>query len=386
MKFKALFALLVTVAANAAAAPSVQALIAVEPTARKATWSISVASLESGLGKASTGSVGVITSEDLADVMRSTRSSQYTVFIGPPQVGASALQRGYELVGATQPSEPFVLVASKRVEKIDAVRGKRIYLPQQDSIYSYMARGLLNRAGYSLSDLEPKYHRIPQAGLTSIALGMSDLTVVRQSDYRDWLNADSNAAAITHVLAISEPVPGGFTIVVKKDLDADSRSKIGAWFAAPPTTAGLPGAKIRPDAVEYKRIAELGVFTPLTLPGVTRVSAAEAQALVQQRNAVLVDTRIEPEYRQKHIQGAIWAPYVEKSLKDVNFDVAVDDFSALSRLPVDRPKIFSCNGAECWKSYKAAKVAVAKGHKQVFWLRGGLPEWVESGLPTTKEE
>ena len=58
---------------------------------------------------------------------------------------------------------------------------------------------------------------------------------------------------------------------------------------------------------------------------------------------------------------------------------------ALDKLPgLDKakPVIFACNGAECWKSYKAAKVATTKGFKSVYWLRGGLPEWDETGLPT----
>ena len=83
--------------------------------------------------------------------------------------------------------------------------------------------------------------------------------------------------------------------------------------------------------------------------------------------------------------GAVFAAYVEKSLKDVAFNPTQDDFQSLDRLPgLDKakPVIFACNGAECWKSYKAAKVAAGKGYKSVYWLRGGLPEWVEAGLPT----
>lgn len=59
------------------------------------------------------------------------------------------------------------------------------------------------------------------------------------------------------------------------------------------------------------------------------------------------------------------------------FNAAQDDFQALDKLPnldKGKPVIFACNGAECWKSYKAAKVAAAKGFKSVYWLRGGLPE------------
>ena len=80
----------------------------------------------------------------------------------------------------------------------------------------------------------------------------------------------------------------------------------------------------------------------------------------------------------------MFAAYVEKSLKDVAFNAAQDDFQALDKLPLDKakPVIFACNGAECWKSYKAAKVATTKGFQSVYWLRGGLPEWDETGLPT----
>ncbi|EER59102.1 Rhodanese domain protein [Acidovorax delafieldii 2AN] len=131
-------------------------------------------------------------------------------------------------------------------------------------------------------------------------------------------------------------------------------------------------------------MAELGLFTPNSLPGVNRVSAKEAQ-LLQTQGAMVVDTRTEKEYKARRIRGAVFAAYVEKSLKDVAFDPAQDDFQALDKVAqVDKakPVIFACNGAECWKSYKAAKVATAKGFKAVYWLRGGLPEWDAAGLPT----
>jgi rhodanese-related sulfurtransferase len=41
--------------------------------------------------------------------------------------------------------------------------------------------------------------------------------------------------------------------------------------------------------------------------------------------------------------------------------------------------IFACNGAECWKSYKSCVAAIKGGYKQVYWFRGGFPEWVARG-------
>ena len=103
------------------------------------------------------------------------------------------------------------------------------------------------------------------------------------------------------------------------------------------------------------------------------------------RPVVLVDVRTEKEFKVKRIAGAVHAPYVEKSLKEVSFNPSLDDFSAVDKLDKTKPTVFSCNGAECWKSYKASQVAVAKGFQKVYWFRGGLPEWESAGLPMTKD-
>ncbi|PJI95873.1 rhodanese-related sulfurtransferase [Acidovorax sp. 69] len=358
------------------------AMVAVEPTARKAAHSILRTTAETGLSKASGQTVALTTSDDMADVMRATRSAGHDIFIGPAQVAASALQRGYELVGATQKSEKYLLVGLAQIDAVPAMKGRRLYLPQQDSIYTYMARGLLNEAGLSFQDLRAvQYEKFPQAGLTALTLGTADATVVREEDWAEWSAAHPNAA---RVLATSLPVPGGFSIVVKKDLPADVRSRLSQWFSVSSYASGLPPAIVRPETIEYRRVAELGLFTPTSLPGVNRITAREAQTL-QAQGATLVDTRTEKEFKTKRIRGAVFAAYVEKSLKDVAFNAAQDDFQALDKLQnldKTKPVIFACNGAECWKSYKAAKVAAAKGFKSVYWLRGGLPEWDATGLPT----
>lgn len=358
------------------------AIVAVEPTARKAAHTILRSAAESGLAKAAGQPVTLTTSEDLADVMRATRSAGYDVFIGPPQVAASALQRGYELVGSTQKSERYLLVGAAAIASVAGMKGQRLYLPQQDSIYTYMARGMLNEAGLSFQDLRGvQYEKYPQAGLTALTLGSADATVVREADWEQWA---ANHRGAARVLASSQPVPGGFSVVVKKDLPADARSKLAQWFANAPSGTGLAAVVEQADKAQYRRVAELGLFTPTSLPGVGRISAIEAQSLLTQ-GATLVDTRTPGEFKAKRIRGAVWAAYVEKSLKDVAFNPAQDDFQSLDRLAgLDKakPVIFACNGAECWKSYKAAKVAASKGYKSVYWLRGGLPEWVEAGLPT----
>ena len=357
------------------------AIVVVEPTARKAAHSILRTSAESGLSKAAGQPVALTTSDDLADVMRATRSAGYDIFIAPAQVAASLLQRGYELVGATHKSDKYLLVGLQPIATVPAMKGRRLYLPQQDSIYTYMARGMLSEAGLSFQDLRAvQYEKFPQAGLTALTLNTADATVVREDDWAEW---SAVHPGIARVLATSQPVPGGFSIVVKKDLPADARSKLAQWFSTSSSASGLPLVSVRPEAMEYRRVAELGLLSPTSLPGVTRITAREAQTLLAQ-GVTLVDARTEKDFKTKRIRGAVSAPYVERSLKEVAFNAAQDDFQALDKLSLDKakPVIFACNGVECWLSYKAAKVATTKGFKSVYWLRGGLPEWEAAGLPT----
>ncbi len=122
-------------------------------------------------------------------------------------------------------------------------------------------------------------------------------------------------------------------------------------------------------------------LTPPDLPGVTVVSAAQARDLMHQ-GVLMVDTRVANEYVEQHIKGAVSIPYKEKSAKASNFNPRLDRFD-LSKLPSrkDTPVIFYCNAGECWKSYKASRTAVKAGYTKVYWLRGGIPEWKNNGLP-----
>ncbi|HEX5685822.1 MAG TPA: rhodanese-like domain-containing protein [Ideonella sp.] len=360
----------------------ISAMVAIEPTARKMGLMLSRVATETQLGKLLGQTVKVVTSEDLTDVMRATRSGGYDVFIAPAQVTASALAHGYELVGSTDPNEQYVLVGRAALASPADARLGRIYLPQQDSIYTYMARGMLTAHGLSLRDLRSvEYARYPVAGLTAVSLNLSDVTVVRHADWEAWQGENPRAAK---VLASSGSVPGGLSVAVKKDLPADVRAKLAKWFAAPPGECGLKPAAHQAALTQYQAVAQLGTFTPTHLPGATVVTATQVNQLVA-KGAVVVDTRNEREYQSKHIPGALFVPYHEKSLKDVVYQDSVDDFSGIARLDTTKPTIFHCNGPECWKSYKASRAALAKGFKQVYWFRGGLPEWEAAGLQVERK-
>lgn len=121
--------------------------------------------------------------------------------------------------------------------------------------------------------------------------------------------------------------------------------------------------------------------TPSELAGATLVTADRAKELAA-KGAQLLDVRSANEFAEGHIKGAKNVPYKEKSEKKPGFDAGQDSFD-LAKLPADKAAdlIVYCNGAECWKSYKAGATAIKAGYKKVHWLRGGMPEWKAKGYP-----
>ena len=379
MKHLTAFLLSCLLSANALA--DITALVVTEPSNRKDAMMVSREALQAHLSRVLKDAVIVTTTDDMTDAMRATRSGGYDVFIAPPQVAASALGHGYALVGATDSDEQYLLVGRSDLASVGALRGKEIYLPQQDSIYTYLARGLLNANGLSFKDMKHiDYERYPQAGLYALMLGRSEATMVRSADWESW---DREHAGIAKVLAISSAVPGGYSVTVRRKLPSETRGKLAHWFENDGVACGLKPVFAHPDLTPYTRVAELGTFTPKALPGATVVDHDAVKALVS-NGAVLVDTRIESEYKDKHIPGALWLPYGEKSLKDVAFDAKVDNFPGLARLDRAQNIVFQCNGPECWKSYKASRAAIAAGYKHIYWFRGGMPEWEMAGERTEK--
>ena len=74
-------------------------------------------------------------------------------------------------------------------------------------------------------------------------------------------------------------------------------------------------------------------------------------------------------------------PYHEDSPRVAGGKYLEDGFD-VDQVATQKQVIYYCNGPECWKSYKAAQRTVADGRvAQVYWLRGGLPEWERQGLP-----
>jgi ABC-type phosphate/phosphonate transport system substrate-binding protein/rhodanese-related sulfurtransferase len=337
--------------------------------------------------RASTGAeVRLTFGRDLTRELAQSRSRGYDLMIGPAHVIGSAIRYGYEPVTRFEGEEHAVFIASEAsgVTALANARGKRLALPPADSLATYLARGELNAAGIQAKSFfkEIREFRYHEAALLALELGAADVAVADRRLAQEWLGRNKGRILLETKTA---PATG---VAVLSTLDKGLKDRIRVAFVSPnpkaavaTVQAGLDVRKMAPITVkEYDYVSTLGYFTPRSLDGVKIVSAEEAAEMMQ-KGIVLYDTRIEEEHRQNHIKGARWLPYAEKSAKEVGFDASKDKFDLSRIASKNAPVIFACNGPECWKSYKSCVTAVKAGYTQVYWFRGGFPEWAAKGYP-----
>lgn len=103
------------------------------------------------------------------------------------------------------------------------------------------------------------------------------------------------------------------------------------------------------------------------------VDVVVARAAYKNNSAVLIDARPYPKFLQETIPGAIAIP-------DTQFE------ELKGRFPVHQMEkvIVFCGGFECGKSHNVARKMISMGYKNVSVFAGGVPQWKQEGLPTTK--
>ena len=346
---------------------------------RFAVYSQYKQALELALNKTKVAGVVVTMSTDATADLAASRSRLHDVYLAPAHVVGSALRFGFAPVAAVDKPVQAVLVtlSSSPVSSLAQTAGKPVGLPSQDSIVTYLLRGELNAANTTLKRHFGSVYqtRYQDALLPCLQIKRCEVVAVERAVFDRWVSAGEPVKVVMQ----SRVVPG--LSVVVRDGTKPGAEALGAALTEALVAAGAP--KPTPTAVaDFDYVSTLGYFTPRALQGAQVVDAAEVARLLQ-AGAVYVDTRTDVEFKAGRPAGAIWVPYVEKSAKDADFKASDDQFN-LAQLPTDKqtPLVFACNGAECWKSYKASLAAIKAGHTRVHWFRGGFPEWRAAGLKT----
>jgi rhodanese-related sulfurtransferase len=325
----------------------------------------------------------VALSTDATADLATTRSRLHDIFVAPAHVIGSALRYGYTpVVGWDAPVQAVLVVPKDSpVQSLQDASGKRLGLPTQDSIVTYLVRGEVNAANTTIkrhfaSVFETRYQ---DALLPCLQVRRCDVVAVERAVYDRWVAAGEPVRAVME----SKPSPA-LSVAVRDGSGINPDTVRAALAESGAITQGIKLTSLAKRDFDY--VATLGYFTPRALPG-AKVVDAQTVAQLLQSGAQYIDTRTDKEFAAGRVPGAKLVPYVEKSPKEADYDPAADQFD-LTKLPANKaaPLIFACNGAECWKSFKASHAAVKAGYTQVHWFRGGFPEWRSAGLKIEKDD
>jgi len=214
---------------------------------------------------------------------------------------------------------------------------------------------------------------MPEAPLYGLKLGRYDLAVASSDEAKTWAAANGGRVVFT-----SAPVPLRALSVQTETVPPAAQQKLAAALKS---SNSLNLVMVASTKADFKGVASMLNTTPTSLPGAKVLTLAEAKMQIE-KGMPVYDVRASEEFDAAHIPGAISVPYKEASAKEVGFD-PVDDQFALNKLPKDKntPFMMYCDGTICWKSYKSALMAIQGGWKNVYWFRGGYPEWKDAGMP-----
>jgi rhodanese-related sulfurtransferase len=107
------------------------------------------------------------------------------------------------------------------------------------------------------------------------------------------------------------------------------------------------------------------------------ITLSEAMMEFQSSNTIFLDARLEFDYRQGHIKGAVNLPYEE-----------FDEFypKVAPKIAKDKIIVAYCDGTECESSLLLARVLREEGYQHLKVFFGGWAEWEKAGLPIEKGE
>ena len=326
-------------------------------------------------------------SRNMTVELQRTRTASVDILVGPAHIIGSALRYGYEPLATFSGSEKMVFVVPEEsaIKSLEDAKGKRLALPSSDSLAAYLALGEFNSKGFQLKSYfqQTRNYSSHDVALYALGMGAVDVAVAEYRVAEKWLSKNKG-----RVIQETKSVPSS-GIALNATLDKAVRQKIRDALLSP-NPKRMPLAQLASVGIveikaatedDYRYVSTLGYFTPTVLSGIKIVSAEEVQGLMS-KGVPFYDVRIDKEYKEKHIKGALSLPYVEKSKKEIGYDATQDEFKLAETVKdKDAQLIFACNGGECWKSYKASVWAQKLGYQSVYWFRGGFPEWKAKNLP-----
>jgi ABC-type phosphate/phosphonate transport system substrate-binding protein/rhodanese-related sulfurtransferase len=328
--------------------------------------------------------VKLIQYQSAFEAAKKGKEGNFDMILGPSHAIASLMHAKFTPIAKLpeQMDSVFIVRKDSPITSLKNAKGARLAMPGFESLTTSLARAELN-----LQNIRPKsyfaevrYHLMGEAALFGLKNKAYDIAVAREDSADEWLKTNPG-----RIIFRSAQVPRqGFAI--RNDVPAATQQRISAallkYNGKTSLVRGMQFASA--DAKDYSHIGSMLNTTPTVLAGARVINVAQGKTLIAS-NVPVYDVRTEEQFKAEHVPKSIFVPYKEASAKEVDFDGSDDKFD-LSKLPSDKakPLIMYCDGTSCWKSYKSAKLAVSYGYTNLYWMRGGLPEWKAAGYATEK--
>ena len=109
--------------------------------------------------------------------------------------------------------------------------------------------------------------------------------------------------------------------------------------------------------------------------GVVRMALAEARASFEAGGALFVDARVEDDYREGHLPGALNIPPGEVGARLPDVADALTSAEAV---------VVYCHGVECSDAIGVAERLLEVIPEPVYVFETGLKDWIDAGYPVTE--
>jgi phosphonate transport system substrate-binding protein len=178
------------------------------------------------LGAALKRPVRLEVSQSLSTSGRKLKKDAFDVFLGPPQVIAQAQKAAGYVPVARYPGKikaAFVVMEASGIKRLSDTRGKRLGLPDRESLASYLAFAKLRYSRITPESYfsEILHQRYQDAVLNALKMGRVEVAVVTAGYAKKWVNENPGAQIIEETYEVPH-----FAVAVAEDMDAADRAHI----------------------------------------------------------------------------------------------------------------------------------------------------------------
>ena len=178
------------------------------------------------LGAALKRPVRLEVSQSLSASGRKLKKDAFDVFLGPPQVIAQAQKSAGYIPVVRYPGKikaAFVVMGESGIKRLPDTRGKRLGLPDRESLATHLAFAKLRYSRIVPESYfsEILHQRYQDAVLNALKIGRVDVAVVTAGYAKKWVSENPGAQIIEETYEVPH-----FAVAVVEDMDDADRARI----------------------------------------------------------------------------------------------------------------------------------------------------------------